>query len=235
LWDFDDGTFSSETNPVHTFYDSREYEVMLTVFGPSGQDQVSQSIQVYPKPQALFSVYPTEAIDADQIFKFLNNSINAARYYWEFGDGDYSLEKDPSHVYGMGGNFDVSLKIWSPDNCVDSTILPNPLRVVAGDGYVRFPNVFKWNGYGPNGGYWSENEYNNTIFRPHFMNITEFRMVIFNRWGEAVYESNELHKGWDGYLRTGERAAQGVYVYKVWVTYISGRKDVVVGDVTFLY
>ncbi len=235
LWDFDDGSFSAEADPVHTFYDSREYEVTLTVFGPSGQDQISRTIKVFPKPQAVFSVYPTEAINADQIFKFLNNSINAAKYYWEFGDGTHSLESDPSHVYGMGGNFNVSLTIWSPDNCPDSITLPNPLRVVAGDGYVQFPNVFKWNGYGPTGGYWSENEYNNTIFHPQVMNVTEFKMVIFTRWGEAVYESNELKKGWDGYLRTGERAAQGVYVYKVWVTYISGRKEMLVGDVTFLY
>lgn len=235
LWDFDDGSFSAEASPVHTFYDSREYEVTLTVFGPSGQARASQSIKVFPKPQAVFSVYPTEAINADQIFKFLNNSINAARYYWEFGDGTHSLESNPSHVYGMGGNFNVSLTIWSPDNCPDSITLPNPLKVVAGDGYVQFPNVFKWNGYGPTGGYWSENEYNNTIFHPQVMNVTEYKMVIFTRWGEAVYESNELKKGWDGYLRTGERAAQGVYVYKVWVTYISGRKEMLVGDVTFLY
>ena len=39
-------------------------------------------------------------------------------------------------------------------------------------------------------------------------------MRVFNRWGEIVFESDDLFKGWDG-LSGGDVCSSGVYVYKV--------------------
>jgi hypothetical protein len=63
----------------------------------------------------------------------------------------------------------------------------------------------------------------------------EYNLVIYSRWGEKLYESYDLFKGWDGYFNNAELAPQGVYVYKAWVEYVDGRKEVKVGDVTFLH
>ena len=60
-------------------------------------------------------------------------------------------------------------------------------------------------------------------------------MEIYTRWGELIWDTEELYKGWDGYLKTGELASPGVYVYKAWVTYISGDTEDFIGDVTFLH
>jgi hypothetical protein len=60
-------------------------------------------------------------------------------------------------------------------------------------------------------------------------------MIIYTRWGEKVYETNLINKGWDGYLDSGELAIEGVYVYKAWVTYYSGLQEILAGDVTFLH
>ena len=47
--------------------------------------------------------------------------------------------------------------------------------------------------------------------------LLQFKMSIYNRWGEKMYETNDLNKGWDGnYL--GKQAPEGVYVYKIIVT-----------------
>ena len=235
IWDFDDGTFSTEENPTHVFYMGKTYMVKLTVYGLSGEDDFSQSINVYEQPQALFNVYPEETKNIDQVFKFINISQYATRYLWDFGDGSTSTEESPYYIYGKEGEFDITLYVWSKDNCLDTIILNNLVTITAGDGYIMFPNVFKWNRTGPTGGWWTEGSIDNTVFRPHFNNVEKYQLLIYSRWGELVYESTELYKGWDGYIDSKLPAIQDVYVWKVWVTYVNGRSEILVGDVTFLH
>jgi hypothetical protein len=103
------------------------------------------------------------------------------------------------------------------------------------EGNIRFANVFRWNKTGPTGGYWTEGSIDNTVFRPYFTNVAEFKMIIYNRWGNQIYESNDLYKGWDGYFGENVLAMQGVYVYKVTGKYADGTQFIKVGDVTFLH
>ncbi len=235
LWDFDDGTFSTEPNPTHVFYQSRAYQVKLAVVGLGGTDTLKQIVFVEENPRALFGVYPTEAKTLRQLFKFINNSINAVSYLWDFGDGNTSTDENPSHTYEEGGVYTITLVAWSEDDCVDTLVQENLIRVVAGEGETKFPNAFVWNGSGPTGGYWEEGTIDNTVFHPHLENAVEMRMIIYNRWGEKLYESNEVHIGWDGYLNSDALAIEGVYVYKCWVTYYSGQQEILTGDVTFLH
>ena len=235
LWDFDDGSFSGKENPTHTFYVSGTYMVKLTVYGLSGEAAYEQAVTVYETPQALFNVFPSASEDVNQVFKFTNSSLNATKYIWDFGDGTTSRAKEPYHVYGKEGNFDVTLYVWSEDNCPDTASLDNLLKIKAGEGYIRFPNVFRWNRTGPTGGWWNEGEIDNTVFRPHFINVDKYHLIIYSRWGEQVYESDDVYKGWDGYIDGKKPAVQDAYVWKVWVTYVDGRSEVVVGDVTFLH
>jgi hypothetical protein len=67
------------------------------------------------------------------------------------------------------------------------------------------------------------------------INPVELRMSIYTRWGEKIWETNEVYVGWDGYLKSGELAPPGVYVYKAWVTYVDGLQELLTGDVTFLH
>jgi len=235
LWDFDDGTFSTEINPTHTFYQSRDHEVRLIAVGLGGTDTLTRIVEVEENPRALFGVYPTESNTLRQLFKFLNNSINAETYHWDFGDGNTSLEKEPSHTYQEEGFYSVMLVATSEHGCVDTLIQENLIRLTAGDGDTKLPTAFVWNGTGPTGGYWEEGTIDNTVFHPHMKNAVALQMIIYTRWGEKVYESNEVYKGWDGYLDSGELAVEGVYVYRVWVTYFSGLEEVLAGDVTFMH
>ena len=58
-------------------------------------------------------------------------------------------------------------------------------------------------------------------------------MVIYSRWGEKLYETNDLTKGWDGnYL--GKPAQQGVYVYKILVTSLEDKVFQYNGTVTLV-
>jgi PKD repeat protein len=235
LWDFDDGTFSTELNPTHVFYQAREYQVKLLAVGLGGTDTVKQVVEVKENPRALFGVYPTDGKTLRQLFKFVNNSVNAESFLWDFGDGNTSTEANPSHTYDQEGIYTISLVAWSENDCVDTLVQENLIRLVAGEGETKFPNAFRWNGSGPTGGYWEEGTIDNTVFHPHFVNAVELHMIIYNRWGEKIYETRQVNKGWDGYLDSSELAIEGVYVYKAWVTYYSGEQEILSGDVTFLH
>lgn len=235
IWDFDDGSYSTEFAPTHRFWESREHHVKLTAYGLSGVDTTEQIIQVHERPRALFDIYPKSATNLKQIFKFVNSSYNATRYLWEFGDGTTSAELNPAHIYPDSGRYKVILYVWSEHGCPDTLIFDRLIELTAGEGSTQFPNAFVWNGTGPSGGYWQEGVIDNTVFHPHMVNPVELRMSIYTRWGEMIWETNEVYVGWDGYLKSGELAPPGVYVYKAWVTYVDGLQELLTGDVTFLH
>jgi gliding motility-associated-like protein len=74
----------------------------------------------------------------------------------------------------------------------------------------------------------------NRTFRVYANKVVKAELMIFNRWGEKMYETDEGQlTGWDGMYK-GEPAPMAVYVYYVRVTYIGGRKVVRKGDVTLV-
>lgn len=235
LWDFGDKTYSVNQNPSHIYFIPGEYIVKLTVSNISGQSSHVGLTTVYQNPTAIFSVYPTEVINNSQVVVFSNYSIYGVSNLWNFGDGNTSIEEDPWHKYESGGTYDVTLKVTSKDGCIDSMKYKSPIVVDFKTGDIRYPNVFKWNGSGPTGGYWNENQLDDNTFRPVFTNVTEYKLQIFNRWGVLIYESTNIKKGWDGYFRNGDLAVQGVYVWKAKGQYADGTYFNKVGDVTFLH
>ena len=235
LWDFGDKIFSSEQNPSHTYNVPGNYIIKLTVTNIAGQSYHNGLITVYQKPTAVFSVYPTQVINNSQIVVFTNFSYDGVSWFWNFGDGNTSIEESPWHKYDSEGIYKITLKVTSLEGCIDSAVYKSPVVVDYKTGEIKFPNVFKWNGSGPTGGYWVDNEIDDNIFRPFFINVIEYKLQIFNRWGVLIYESSELQKGWDGYFGNSYLALQGVYVWKAVGRYADGRYFNKIGDVTFLH
>jgi FOG: PKD repeat len=235
LWDFGDQIFSSEKNPFHTYNVPGNYIVKLTVTNIAGQSSHNGLITVYQKPTAVFNVYPTEVINNSQVVVFTNFSYNGVSWLWNFGDGNTSVEESPWHKYVSEGIYKITLIVTSKDGCTDSSTYKSPIIVDYKTGEIKFPNVFKWNGSGPTGGYWEDNQLNDNIFRPFFTNVIEYKLQIFNRWGTLLYESSDLQKGWDGYFGNAYLALQGVYVWKAVGRYADGTYFNKVGDVTFLH
>ena len=235
LWDFGDNTYSNEENPLHVFYLPGHYVVTLSAMSISGKSTHREEIKVYQNPVVLFEVYPTEIINNNQIIKTINNTLYADYYLWCFGDNSTSDEFEPWHKYMEEGTYTVSLVASTVHGCVDSLAYSTSISVSFNQGFIKFPNAFRWNQVGPNGGYWQEGKIDNTIFHPIFYNVSEYHLMIFDRWGELIYTSDDIHKGWDGYLDDGTLAIQGVYVWKVKGVYVNGQPFIKVGDVTFLH
>lgn len=88
--------------------------------------------------------------------------------------------------------------------------------------------------YIPNSFAPAANNPENRTFRVYANKVMKAELMIFNRWGEKMFETDEGHlQGWDGVYK-GEPAPMAVYIYYVRVTYFGGRKVVRKGDVTLV-
>ncbi len=73
----------------------------------------------------------------------------------------------------------------------------------------------------------------NDTFQPNGTFFDNFQMVIYNRWGQSIYQTTDADKGWDGTV-VGERAPQGQYVYKIVITDSTGKEFVKTGAVLLM-
>jgi len=233
LWSFGDGGFSDEREPVWLFDIEGEYEVQLLVTGYDSIQSVSSTlITVHPQPVAKFEITPENAVIPDDEILFINYSSNAARYKWNFGDGNSSELFEPRHTYRKFGNYNVRMVASSEYGCTDTVVLYNAF---AGSGYyINFPNAFMPNSNGPSGGYYSPlSDEAAHVFHPVFSGVSEYQLKIFTRLGILIFETDDINIGWDGYFK-GQLSNQGVYIWKVRGNFVNGESFTRMGDVTLL-
>lgn len=224
-WDFGDGNTSSKQNPTYTYFTFGNYTIRLTVRGQGGIDMTSDSTSVYIVPKAGFDIAPRNvyANDTRRPVRCFNLTTNADAYEWDFGDGNQSYEKEPIHVYQEAGTYTISLTVWTENNCYDYYEIKNAIEVEpVGD--VIYPNAFRPDAGGIN-----------SRFEPAIIDdVDNYHLMIFNRWGELIFESFDINTGWDGKINGHTNAKQDVYVWKVTGTYNNGQPFEKTGDVTLL-
>lgn len=132
-WEMGDGNSSAQQNPGHFYINSGSYVVSLTVTSDFGcTDSISKSIVVQPSPIAGFSgtlsclSQSTVFSDSSTIF-----SGNIVSWNWDFGDGSFSSQANPSHAFSSEGTFNVQLVVASDSGCTDTlvkqvTVYPSP-------------------------------------------------------------------------------------------------------------
>jgi gliding motility-associated-like protein len=224
LWEFGDGAVSNKPNPEYTYYEPGSYKIKLTAWGDGGTDSYSTVNDVWVLPNAYFEIAPRFVYVNDQEVHFFNQSDNGSVYMWDFGDGTGSQEMSPAHMYTEEGNYDVTLNVWTENNCYDLYVLETAV-LVEPTGKIVFPNAFR-----PE----SPIEENRT-FKPGVIDhVEEYHLMIFNRWGELIFESLDQETGWDGYVN-GKMSKQDVYIWKVEGKYTSGQTFAESGDVTLMH
>jgi len=155
-------------------------------------------------PTAEFSSSVAVFTESSQSVEFTNSSIGGVNYWWNFGDGESSTEFSPTHMFiGTQSGYTVSLTVSTAFGCADSTEISIGAQV---GGLYYIPNAFT-----PDGDPF------NPTFKPLFpvgFDPYNYNMLIYNRWGEVVFETNNLDVGWDGsYGVEGLDAQPGVYTY----------------------
>lgn len=234
LWEFDDGSTSTEFEPSHVYKNDGIYNVKLTVRGEGGVSFVYHRVEVYGTPKVRFNVTPNLVMLPDQEIQLSNLTENGTTFHWNFGDGNITTDYNPRHLYSEIGIYDISLESWSEHGCYGKMVRPGAVKVV-GKGLIVFPNAFEPSMSGPNGGYYSlgEPEFN-YVFHPVWEGVTRYKLEIFTRWGNLIYTSEDVNKGWDGYFQN-ELSQQGVFVWKASGAFSNGRVFNLVGDVTLLH
>lgn len=231
FWNFGDGTTSQLDDPTHVYTTAGTYSVTLTVTTGNGCTNNSSSpvlIHAYPFPVAAFSVNSTSLDLPYDVLVTTNQSVGATSYSWTFGDGGTSTATDPQYLYTTVGTYPIQLIATSALGCADTANAE-----VTTNTDVVFPNVFTPDPNGPSGGGYDIGSLTNDIFFPYTSGVVDFKMQIFNRWGELIFETFDVKQGWDGYYR-GKLCQQDVYIWKAYLKLNNGKTFNKTGDVTLL-
>jgi len=235
VYDWDLGNGSRSTAPVpEATYPAGTWTVRLTVRTPLGCSTSANSaggVIAHRPPTAGFTASPWETnIDNARIAFTDQSTPGIVARAWDFGDGTVSTVRDPVHTYSALGNHPVELWVRDNKGCTDSVTREVRITPVYD---VKVPNIFTPDPRGGGGGRWVPNDLNNDVFYPFARFVDDFRMRIFNRWGELVFESRDITHGWDGYYR-GQMGPQDVYVYRIWLRFVDGVEAERMGDVTLM-
>jgi len=221
-WDFDNGSNSFLPNPTTTYYTAGNYFVNLTLTTSencSATDTLNFPVVIYPNPIAGFIPDPTiTSVYAPDIV-FNDQSSNATFYDWNFGDGNSSTQTNPLNTYQDAGSYLVTQIVITNFGCKDT--IQKMVKVNA-EFALFIPNSFT-----PN------DDFQNNTFMAKGMGITEFKMLIFDRWGEKLFETDNINQGWDGNYK-GKTLPVDVYVYRIFATDILGEEHSYIGKVTLI-
>lgn len=225
-WDLGEGASGSGINPSHIYTMAGCHTVVLTAsFGPgcSTTDSLSCYINVFPQPDADFTVFPTEIDMISPTASFTNTSTNATNWAWNFGDSTSSTLQNPEHTYADIGKYQVTLYTSTLNGCVDTVTYP--VEVI--DIITKYiPNAFT-----PN-----KND-RNDIFKIYAYGISpdNFELSIFDRWGRQVFKTTDKNEGWNGAVNNvGDVVEMNTYVYRLNYKEINGKKRNLIGHVTLV-
>ncbi|PHR42956.1 MAG: hypothetical protein COA32_16850 [Fluviicola sp.] len=210
-WNFGDGSTASGCGQVtHTFNDVGCFDVTLEVTSANGCTSTfteNDYICTSGYPIAAFGFTPNDLTTINTNVNFNNNSSGASTYEWNFGDGQTSTDVNPTHDYpAVEDTFVVQLIATSANGCKDTAYAV--VRIFE-ELIFYVPNTFT-----------PDNDDFNEVFKPIFtsgFDPFDYTLLIFNRWGEVVFESNNADVGWDGtYGAESDRIVRdGTYVWKI--------------------
>jgi gliding motility-associated-like protein len=225
IWNFGDNQTSTQRSPSHQYDASGRYVVSVQVTSYAGCVNNAQNlvdINIYPTATAQFVANPNSAQVVNPTIAFVDNSTNATQWAWDFGDGATSRIQSPTHTYPqVVAGYKVHLYTTNTYGCADST--EDSVHIVP-DYRIFIPNAFS-----PNG------DDLNDYFTAKGIGIVTFTMLIFDRWGNELYATNNINKGWDGRVKgKTEIAQEDTYVYKIEVTDIFNEAHQYIGAVTLI-
>lgn len=231
LWVFDNGLTVGDCGPVtQTFSQPGVYGAKLTITSANGcvtSLYQNPMVIVEANPTASFIPHPVVFEITNPVVTFDNQSNGATTYEWDFGDnGASSTQFEPFYKYPEEvASYVVILIAYSEHGCSDTA----QYSVRAEEDLLFYvPNA-----YTPDG-----DEFNN-VFKPIFtsgFDPFDYNLLIFNRWGELVFESNNVAFGWDGiYNATGKMCQDGTYIWKIeFKTLKNDERKIVKGHVNLI-
>ena len=212
VWHFGDGdTIEDVISPTHLYDEPGLYDVRVEITSPVGcyiYRDFYHLINMEAPPIADFECDPDSGLtNFNNTVRFLDKSSGALHWNWQIGSNFSTFEQNPTHTFIDTGRVSVRLLVTHPAGCLDSMTKELDFRPVV---TWFMPNAFTPNGDGKN----------DDFFGKGFLNgATNFKMNIWNRWGEMVFETNNPNDKWNGEKQnSGSMSQEGVYIYTVTFT-----------------
>jgi gliding motility-associated-like protein len=215
VWEPGGGTESSFTvQPLQN--------TIYTVTASNGTCTASGSVNI--TVNSVLADFNDNSIKANytDMIDFTNLSVNNTANFWYFTNGIISNEVNPTVRFEDPGTYVACLMVSDARGCSDT--LCKEIIIGCPEDAVFIPNTFT-----PN------NDGLNDIFRVSTIGdcIESFEMDVFDKWGEKLFNTKKLEKGWDGKVR-GALAKEDVYVYLVKYTMINKKAYTKTGHVTLM-
>jgi gliding motility-associated-like protein len=234
-WNFEGGNpaTSNEPNPVvcYDLPNKNGWDVVLYVANPyplyeqpsgsSGSTSKRDFIKVVDVPNV--TIIPPGQLASDTVIKFGEQVVltgtNAIHFSWS---PNYNISSLTGSVTTVNPHQTTQyiLTGYNSSKCFSSDTINVIVIEDCGEMYV--PNAFSPNGDGVN-----------DELRVRGICLETLTFMIFNRWGEKVFESNDIHVGWDGTYH-GEKMNTAVFVYRLEGKTYSGKGFSLKGNVTLI-
>ncbi len=229
IWDFGYNLYANGDSVNYCFNKPGVYPVKVSLIDSNGCKNTVQapfSINVFPRPEPAIYFNPNAPtlLKNEVQFEATYNNGPITYWHWDFGDimtnSDTSNIQNPIYTYTYVANYPVMLIATNIYGCTDTVYR---LISVNEEFTMYIPDVFTPNGDGLN-----------DLFIVKGAGFVEegFEMRIYDRWGELIYKTNDVMKGWDGTVK-GTPAKNDVYIYKIrCFTTVQNIKKEFVGHVT---
>ena len=227
-WNFGSGQTTTTADSLYTCFNTAgTYTVKVSVSDANGCiGKATSTATIYPVPVADFDYMPKPINILEPLVNFADLSIGATltSYTWNFGDAlsssNTSINQNPTHTYGTFGDYNVTLTVTSNHLCTASVV---KTVVVDPNFSVYVPNAFTPNGDGVN-----------EEFKAIGEGVTDFKMYIFDRWGNQVFHSTDINVGWNGLSKKNGIIQEDIYVWKIDLKNFEGKTQQLSGQVTLL-
>ncbi|MFI5221771.1 MAG: T9SS type B sorting domain-containing protein [Bacteroidia bacterium] len=169
----------------------------------------SDTLQISLIPKPIISI--NSLIKVCEPDLMLKPSGNFVSYLWQDGSTSSSF-----HINDYGN---YSITVTDSNNCANTKSFEVKSSC---SGNIFVPNAFTPNGDGKN-----------ETFFPVVRNVKSLHFEIYNRWGELLFETSQMNKGWDGTFQNSF-VQPDVFVYRITYTGLNDEVNVLKGNVTLL-
>ncbi len=202
-WDFGNNTSSSLQDPLVVYDVPGLYNVSLSISSENGcKDtfQLPNPLDVKPSPVAGFTLSPQTISVFDADVSVIDESVFASSCEIFWGDGSHTVSCDSTHRYLAPGTYTVMQVVINDLGCTDT----------AYSEVVIQPEYLFWiaNAFTPN------NNGLNDVFKPVIFGVSNYSFLIFDRWGNKLFQTTDITQGWNGFYKN-DLCKNDTYVYKI--------------------
>ncbi|HLN53141.1 MAG TPA: gliding motility-associated C-terminal domain-containing protein [Lentimicrobium sp.] len=206
-WDFGDpdspdNIVTGDFNPTHVFSKPGDYTVTWTEHTATGSYTFSTTLTINPLPIPAFDLTlqndTAYIVDGSSITLYANENMYS--YFWQ--DASTNI----SYTATEGGVYTVRVEDW---NCCQQMDTLYVLEL-----NIKVPSAFSPDGNGLNEEFRALSNIGDQITPIAEESMTDFSFSVFNNWGQMLWETNDVHRGWNGKVGSAPAAA-GLYYWHI--------------------